>query len=208
MANPRFSAYGRYQLEWIEKGEYPHQGARLDDANNYINAYRALRGTVGYYCDSFYDAIAVPALYVVSTVCDDCAGEGCDECDEGETHAYYSAVRDPHNSDGAIVDFSEAYDDAEDAARDAHNLAERYTEAAREEDAKFQAEQQIEYALASVKDARIEHSALIRERTTLVPESMTKSVALRHCSALRAEVTKLAERVRKLRENFWESVQE
>jgi hypothetical protein len=215
--NPEFAAYGRSRLKWIE-----NEPGALRDANDFLahHGYGSLKDTTGYYCDNFQDSTAVPALYVQEEDCAQCDGSGtchdtergddnCPECDgDGKKRNYFAAVRDPCNEGCAIVDFGAATDDATEAARDAHALAERYAEDCREDDAKFQCEQQIEQACDDIRMARRKHSALIREWLAAdVGEFVLVDNALSDaCAALRRQVSKAHKRIKLLRNEPWLAV--
>lgn len=115
MINPEYKAYGSNRMRWIEKDE----PGEFRDASEYLRGSR-LAHTTGYYCDEFGDETAVPAVYAVEW------NEDSGACD------YYAAVLDPCNDGCGTVDFAESYADAEEAARAAHGLAERYAESERE----------------------------------------------------------------------------
>ena len=117
MSNPEYKAYGSARMRWIEKDE----PGEFRDANEYLRGSR-LAHTTGYYCDEFYNETAVPAVYIIE------APHGADD----RATLYYSAVRDPCNTGCGTVDFAESYADAEEAARAAHGLAERYAEVERQ----------------------------------------------------------------------------
>ena len=122
MSNPEYKAYGSARMRWIEKDE----PGEFRDANEYLRGSR-LAHTTGYYCDEFGDETAVPAVYMTDNPdADPWRGSA-----DGDTH-YYAAVLDPCNAGCGTVDFEESYADAEEAARAAHGLAERYAESERE----------------------------------------------------------------------------
>ena len=135
MSNPEYKAYGSTRIRWIEKDE----PGEFRDANEYLRG-TCLAHTTGYYCDEFYDTTAVPALYVTRVDCPACADPNrttdCADCEtcggSGDIFTYYAAVRDPWNTGCGTVDFAESYADAEEAARAAHGLAERYAEVERQ----------------------------------------------------------------------------
>lgn len=107
---------------------------------------------------------------------------------------------------GATLDPS-VYPDKESAARVADSMAEHMAECAREDDAKFQAEQQIEAAKERIALVRVKVQGL---HTDIVSGPFGPNVceAIRDCIRdYRREVHKLTCRIGELRSNPWASVE-
>lgn len=82
---------------------------------------------------------------------------------------YVPGVNDPNNEDSACLDFSELYEDKEDAARDADRMAEVWAEDEREY--KEDAETKREELTADIHQAYADMRATIRQlRNTVVQE--------------------------------------
>lgn len=135
----------------------------------------------------------------------------CGETVRGEVwrlpHGKFLAVIPDQFNDGAGIVENCVYDDENDAARNADRMAEIYAENAREDDAKFQAEQQIESARELIASAR----ETVRELIAGIRES---KLSPRICEQLRAdikreraEIREQFARIEKLSENFWSAVQ-
>lgn len=107
----------------------------------------------------------------------------------------------------AIIEVGEIYATAEEAARGADHITERYAEDAREGDAKFQAEQQIETALEEASGLRQEIVALVQgirdsKLNPVVCARLTEDIR-----AILAEKTELYERIEELTDNPWKAVE-
>lgn len=121
---------------------------------------------------------------------------------DGTIHYLCDAVMVDRGSD------QDTHDDAiRDAARMAHECARIEAEEAREEDAKYLAEQDIEQARTDIHDINKACLALLRE----IKQHGEYSVAV--CSALRAQVmSMLADRAKQFRiinerqDNYWSAV--
>jgi hypothetical protein len=121
---------------------------------------------------------------------------------------YVPACSDPWNDGCCTADFHSTTDTLRDAMHAADGMAERYAEDAREDDAKFQAEQQIEDKRSEICDARKLASLLVADLRTAghtLPPS-TRNVVRSRIRALRSEVERAHERIVKLTENYWEAV--
>src|SRR6266404_1037762 len=173
MANPEFEAFGSKRMRFVESDEK----ADINDANDYLPRRHS---PMGYYTDSGQHETAVPVILAIATTCTACGSSGrvhgdtsdpadtdnlCEPCDgEGCIYSYIPGVRGPNDDKRAgCFDFADEYENADEAAKAAHNIAASYAESEREEDAKFQCEQQIEDALDSIRSARSQHSAIVRE---------------------------------------------
>jgi hypothetical protein len=211
MSNPEYKAYGSARMRWIEKDE----PGEFRDANEYLRGSR-LAHTNGYYCDDFCDETAVPAVFITPQL------EGytsvCDECHKDPTlqhkhkHApraiygsgepvYYAAVRDPCNDGCGVVDFEESYADADDAARAAHSIAERYAEHEREYSENENSKIRLENLVDDVRELRNRHRYLIRA----LPVSGDDATGARMRADVRDRLTKLAKDIRECRSSInWE----
>lgn len=120
---------------------------------------------------------------------------------------YIPAVRNS-DYDGITLWPLDHHAEVEDAARSADHYAERYAKDAREYDAKFQAEQQIENARETIEASRLERRSLLSEMRALRAIKAPKI-----CAALWADIRKLKndsaeayKRIETLTDNPWESV--
>lgn len=222
-ANPEFKAYGSARMRFVESDEK----ADIREANDYLHdhGYNSLKRTNGYYTDCMQHDTCVPVVLIVTTTCVDCRGAGaigdgedsddCQNCDaEGMTYVYTPGVRGPNDDKSAgCFDFEHECDDSADAAKAAHALAERYAESEREHDATFQCESQIEGALDSIRSARSQHSAIVRE---MVAGAMSQDEATTPAvyaalaaqrDGLRASVHADVRRIKLLRDEPWRAVE-
>jgi hypothetical protein len=139
---------------------------------------------------------------------------------------YVAAYTDPWNDNAASVDLTETHATPEQAARAANSLASRYSELCRDDDAKQQAEQDIESAKESIAVARAEHSELCAEMRRaqrvqfdlltpgdLPPARLTERAPSAICKALRKQLEQLRNEVvreiktiRERRDNPWTAV--
>jgi hypothetical protein len=218
VSNPEFKAYGSERMRFVESDEK----AIVREANDYLS--RGHRN-IGYYTDNCQDQTAVPVVLRESEVCPDCESSGrigtdddedtCQKCDgEGCTYTYVPGVRGPDDDEAAgCFDFADTASDAKEAALRAHSLTERYAEDCRENDAKFQCAQQIESALESIKNARKQHSALIRETKHVAGArylgmaSASYGTLKAARAALRREVSQAHQRIKLLRDEPWRAVE-
>jgi len=104
------------------------------------------------------------------------------------------------------VEITEIFEDECDAACTADSLAENYADEAREEDAKFQAERQIENTRDEIKSLVAEILGLVHgiRRSTL--DSVVCDRLRRDIRHLLAKKTQCYERIDKLTENYWDAV--
>lgn len=124
------------------------------------------------------------------------------------TPRYLYGVNDPWNSNSGMVAWRthEWTGSKEDAARWADSMAEHYAEICREDDAKFQAEQQIEEKRNRIVEIRTELRKLAADiRQSKVVGSVCD--ALRgSIQALREESHECHQEIEKLKNNPWEAV--
>ena len=123
----------------------------------------------GYYVDTFQDSVTVPAVLRLPS-----APDG--------TARLLAATSDPWNPDHYLVD-TDIETDERDAWHSAVGLAEHYAESCREDDAKFQAEQQIDEARDEIKAARADCHKLAGEL-----RSLDKALPPGLCAAIRREI--------------------
>jgi hypothetical protein len=188
--NPEFAAYGSARMRWIEKDEI----GEFRDASEYLRGSRLGR-IEGYYCDSFQDETAVPAVYII----DNPTVEPWRGSADSDTH-YFAAVRDPVNDGCGVVDFEESYADASEAARAAHSLAERYADVQREFADNEYNKLRLESLSDDVTELRRRHHYLIRA----LPAIGDDASGARIRSDLRARMTELAKDIRELRSQIRE----
>jgi hypothetical protein len=139
---------------------------------------------------------------------------------------YVAAYTDPWNDNAASVDLTETHATPEGAARAANSLASSYAELCRDDDAKFQAEQQIESAKESIAVARAEHSELCAEMRRaqrvqfdlltpgdMPPARLTERAPSAICKALRKQLEQLRDhvtdeikKIRERRDNPWSAI--
>lgn len=178
---------GSSTMKWSEQAEMLGRDVKYaDELLKYL-------GHTGWYVDNFQD-------------------ETCRGIVIRLTHGRFMAgVTDPWNFNikdrcgPAMVELY-VYDNEDDAARSANHIAEVYAESCREDDAKFQAEQQIAEAheeIASIRDQ-------IRELCAGIRESKLAPVV---CERLRSDIrsllhdkTRKFKRIAKLEDNYWEAV--
>ncbi len=170
-------------------------------------------GTTGYYTDHFCDSTAIPIVVQlparhgkVLTLA------GYKPPDEDTGYAFIEAKANTHASQ-----------DIEDCVREtaftAHSMAESYAEDARDENAKQEAEHEIDLKLADIAEARKEHAKIVKELRHIatghdVPRISTAETttpalcdAIRsHMKLLRKDVHKAVKRIKELRENYWLAV--
>jgi hypothetical protein len=93
----------------------------------------------------------------------------------------------------------------------AHHHAEKLAESALEDDAKFQAEQQIECLRDKISDARTAIKSLIAairvQRKTSTIESVICNALTEKIQTLRNAVSKYRETIAKLQNNYWYAVE-
>lgn len=122
---------------------------------------------------------------------------------------YVPAFSNPYEDDGSYsADFHSTTDTLRDAMHWADQMAEVYAEEAREDDAKFQAEQQIESARTDICDARKLASQLVADLRTAghaLPASIRDTTRLR-VRALRSEVKRAHARIVELTEDYGRAV--
>lgn len=119
-------------------------GLRCVGAAGTLNGETRNREAEGYYCDHFYDRTVYPLVFRLPR-------------SRGFLRGYYM-----HDS-GEVVILAGLYDDELSAFRAAHRYASDLADSEREEDAKFQAESQIESAKAENTETRKAVRALIAE---------------------------------------------
>ena len=159
--NPAFQMEGsRRTIRWIE---YASDGLRLV-ARPDVRYFET-----GYYVDNFQDSVTVPAVLRLPS-----APDG--------TARLLAATSDPWNPDCYLVDM-DLETDERDAWHSAVRLAEYYAESCREDDAKFQAEQQIDDARDEIKSARADCHKLAAEL-----RSLDKALPPGLCAAIRREI--------------------
>lgn len=161
--NPAAQLEGsRRTIRWIENAS---DGLRL-----VARPARGFRdGLDGYYVDNFQDSVTVPAVLRLPS-----APDG--------TARLLAATSDPWNPDCYLVDM-DLETDERDAWHSACSLAEHYAESCREDDAKFQAEQQIDDARDEIKTARADCHKLAAEL-----RSLDKALPPGLCAAIRREI--------------------
>lgn len=159
--NPAAQLEGsRRTIRWIENAS---DGLRL-----VARPARGFRdGLDGYYVNNFQDS--VPAVLRLPS-----APDG--------TARLLAAASDPWNPDCYLVDM-DLETDERDAWHSACSLAEHYAESCREDDAKFQAEQQIDDARDEIKTARADCHKLAAEL-----RSLDKALPPGLCAAIRREI--------------------
>jgi hypothetical protein len=115
------------------------------------------------------------------------------------------------DSDGVTLYPLDASDNVEDAARSSDHYAERLAEDAREQDAQYQAEQQIENAKETIEDARASRRSIVaamrQARATSVDAPRVLCDVLRkELSDLKRSSRKAYKRIQTLTDNYWEAV--
>ena len=151
----------RRSVRWIENAS---DGLRLV-ARPDRRSFRD--GIDGWYVNDFQ--VTVPAVLRLPS-----APDG--------TARLLAATSDPWNDDCYLVDL-DIETDERDAWRSACSLAEFYAEICREDDAKFQAEQQIEDARDEIKSARADCHKLAADL-----RSLDKALPPTLCAAIRREI--------------------
>lgn len=186
--NPTFAlpGWGPATLRWIE---HASRGLRvLSPAPG--------RGH-GWYVDSVCDDTTVPAVLQLPASPDG-------------TRRYMAATSDPYNPDCYLTD-CDLTDNPKTAAYWAQRLAERYAEFCREEDAKFQAEQQIADAKSTICELRVQHSRLVEEyrksRAVFGDIPLMVNAARKSLRSLRADAAEAHKRIKRLTDNYWYAVQ-
>lgn len=126
------------------------------------------------------------------------------------TLRYMAATSDPYNPDCYLTD-GDLTENMKEAAQWASRLAEHYSEQCREDDAKFQAEQQIEQAKEDICGLREQHSRLVEElrrsRAILGDVPLLVNNARKGLRSLREDVAKAHKRIKQLSDNYWYAVQ-
>jgi len=191
MSNPEYKAYSSARMRWIEKDE----PGEFRDASEYLRGSR-LAHTTGYYCDEFGDALAVPAVYIIEAPIE--APHGVYDCDT----LYYAAVFDPYNDGCGTVDFEESYADAEEAARAAHGLAERYAESEREYSESENNKIRLENLMDDVRELRNRHRYLIRA----LPGVGDDATGARMRQDVRDRLSQLIKDIRELRSQLRDDI--
>lgn len=197
MSNSEFKAYGSRHMQWVE--DWSKEG--YSSATPAHDAVRFRDHHTGWYCDNFQDSLAVGLCLEIPGIqydAETCPGKPCgDECDHVGASTYRAAVADPWNDGAVLVDNGDTFDNIEACAYAADALAGRYAEDGRDDDAKFQAEQQIESAVEDIHRIRREYSRLL---------ALDDAVGARLRSDKRAEVSAEIKRIRELRNNYWSAV--
>ena len=192
--NPPFKleGWGPATMRWIE---HASDGLRVREAKT-----GGFREPVGYYVDHFFDETTVP--YVLQLPAAPVKGVRCER--------YMAATSDPYNPDCYLTD-GDIVDNMHDAIRWAHRLAERYAETCREDDAKFQAQQQIEQAKEYICGYRAEASRLVEElrraRSIAGDIPLIVNAARKQIAQLRSRVAEEHKRIKRLTDNYWYAVQ-
>jgi len=211
--NPEFKAYGSARMQWIE--DWREEFDDATDAHDATTRRRMIDHT-GWYLDNSQHETTCGVVLRIATECTGCGGAGfvgedndtCADCDgEGRTFTYAAAVKDPYNTHSVLVDREQVYDDIDECARQADCLTERFAEDAREDDAKFQAEQQLESAIEAIASARKEHSKLIGAVLKFRDGSYDNAACTAQRAGLRSEVAAQARRIKKLRAEPWTAVE-
>lgn len=185
--NPRFklAGWGPDTLRWIEH------------ASDGLRVHKAPGREHGWYVDSTCDDATEPRVLQLPA-----ARDG--------TLRYMAACTDPWNPDCYLTD-CDLTDNLKQCAYWAQRLAERYAETCREDDAKFQAEQQVETAKETICGLREQHTRLVEElrrSRELAPEvPLIVNAARRTLHELRDEVRKAHKRIKELNSNYWYAVQ-
>ena len=133
---------------------------------------------------------------------------------------YLYGVNDPWNKNTGMVAWRrcEWTDDQKEAARWADDMAKHYAETCREDNAKQQAEQDIEEARNQIKELRLEAKQLVREikdhRRQNPKAGALSSFSPAICSALKAQIKSLREeshelykRITEREDNYWTAVE-
>lgn len=183
----RYNPANEKGRRWIENAS---RGLRVRSAESIFRAGGCGRGySTGWYTDN--DANETTIAHIVAIP------------GKSGKPRYFAASSDPWNTGAYIVDFSSNYDNAEDAARGACQIAEWYSEECREGDMEYRAEQDIERAREEIADARAEHSAMIRERAraALAPYGVALDAMGQVCARARREVRAAVKVIRARRDN-------
>lgn len=130
----------------------------------------------------------------------------------GGTPQWFPACTDPGNNDCLIVDFANPESTLKDAWYSGGQLAERYAEACRGDDAKQNAEQETEQLRAEIAASRAKHTAFVREirqaRAAGIPAGENVCSALRGALVrLRGDVAAARKRIAALADNYWLAVE-
>lgn len=196
--NPPFSAHGENNLRWVENVD--KAGLRLKgyvrESRHAHGDYFASKPSLGWFTDNFQDEALYPVVYQLPAR-------------NGKPRFVYGYA-DPNNEGAALLSF-DACDDENDAQRWACSMTKAFAEDAREEDAKFQAEQQTESLRETITELRkefLELCAEARKACRAMPEmfpSIRKTVEGR-LRAIVAERTKAFERIETLTDDYWQAV--
>lgn len=197
--NPPGAFYGSDHCRWIENVETA--GLRfvgyVNEPRRWLyDGYTSQRDGFGYYADNFQNEVLKPVVYRLP------GRKGA------ERFAY--GYLDPCNEGAAFLAFDPC-DNERDAARWADQLAERAAEDQREENAKFQAEQEQGDIADQLKAIRADIIALCREARQICPAIVNKpavrnAIEARIRGALR-DREKLRRRRNELAGNYWVAVQ-
>lgn len=212
-----FTGYGSSRMQWVEN--WRDEFASSTPCHEVIGR-GSPRYHTGWYIDNDQHELAYGVVLEIAAECDRCKGSGadpddasgadwtCTKCEsEGKLYTYQAGVADPWNKEAVVVDREDTYTDQDECARAADALAERFAESLCEDDAKYQAESQIETASDDICTTRRAHSRLIGAILKYRDGSYDNASCTRERAMLRAYVHKAVKRIRKLRENFWYSVE-
>lgn len=194
--NPQFLRNG-VPFRWVE--DTSACGLRFV---GYVTEYRdserfRAKPSLGWYADYSYSKAFNPVVFQFPT-------------NHGEQRFAYGYA-DPWNPGAALLAFDPCHT-LDDAQRWACSMTKRAAEESREEDAKFQAEQQIESSLEEIASIRAQCLSLIKElkaECSKLSSLPAVSAALRESlKASLQEREKLYSRIEELRADYWRAVAE
>lgn len=210
-----------WQVKYGRKGwnKYGNGGNDYDEVGNMrlynLDAFDAIElqdisrrafDYTGYYSDNFQHDLIKPKVVRIKTSRGYFIAPATEHSDWDDAVIYLSDGRFAPKDENAL-----AYDAAMmEAARIADRIAERDAERCREDDAKFQAEGQIEDLKHENKEARLDARNLLAEireqRAAGDIRVAVCEVLIEKVKSYRAQIQANNRRIEKLNDNFWEAV--
>lgn len=194
--NPSFSRGSDEHCRWVEDTD--RSGLRFV---GYVTEYRdserfRSKPSLGWYGDNFQDSTYYPVVFQLPS--------------RNKVERYAYGYTDPYNKGAAMLCFDYC-DNKDDAQRWACALAKHAAEESREEDAKFQAEQQIEDCLEDISNIRRDILALCREMKTICSKvsgvDTMRKLLKQKLEDMLEERSKKYSRIETLRDNYWAAVE-
>lgn len=158
-------------FRWIEKAS---RGLRVSEISK-----------EGFYIDSFCSEYESPAVIQIP------ARKGVPQ--------YLAAITDAYNDDCFLVDFSELFDEKEDAMRRAQGLTERHAEESREYDSAYQAGRTYAENLEVMGDLRKKALQILSGRREARSAKVSDSCREILCGALQEGIQNILAEIRRLR---------